>query len=265
MKPPFDSPSDLPYIDRKELQTVALLTRTVEVVRYNEIKYVHKFMGYLSQPSSFATEIKNHQQVLGSRFVPKLYNVVTHNGANRGLLLEFVDGNNLSDLSSPIGPAERYHITSLILAAIEDFESRGYYPQDLKCANIVLRDHDKSLFIVDLGDGFSEGMYLEEAVRASGQGSILAAHMLYTLGRTVWELWIDDVPPGDRSEKAPDSLPLVICGLINDCCSGTRFKTVGEVKEQYLEKLVASEKKYLYQYSSTLASTKSARRAVHVR
>jgi len=81
-------------------------------------------------------------------------------------------------------------------------------------------------------------MYLEEAVRASGQGSILSAHMLYTLGRTVWEFWIDDVPPGDRSEKAPDSLPLVICGLINACCNSTRFKTVGEVKEQDFEKLV---------------------------
>ena len=72
---------------------------------------------------------------------------LTHDGANRGLLLEFIDGNNLSDLSSSIGPAERYHITSLILAAIKDFEARGYYQQDLKCANIVQRDYDKSLFV----------------------------------------------------------------------------------------------------------------------
>ena len=240
MKPPFESPSNLLHIDRKELQPVELFTRTVEVVRYNGTHYVHKFMGYLSQPSSFASEIKNHQRVLGSSFVPKLHGIVTHHGANRGLLLEFVDGKNLSDLSSSINASERYHITSLILAAIEDFERRGYYPQDLKCANIVLRDRDRALFIVDLGEGFSEGMYLKDALRASGHGSILAEHMLYTLGRTVWELWIDDVPPEDQSEKPPDSLPPLICSLITGCCKG-RFKTVQEVSDYYFEKLVASE------------------------
>lgn len=31
--------------------------------------------------------------------------------------------------------------------------------------------------------------------------------MLYTLGKTVWELWIDDVPP--ETEEVPDTLQLL--------------------------------------------------------
>ena len=97
---------------------------------------------------------------------------------------------------------------------------------------------DRSLFVVDLGGGFSEHMHLKEAIPAFGKGSILPKHMLYTLGRTLWELWIDDVPPADPSEKAPDFLPPLICHLINDCCIGTRFNTVGEAKNYYFEKLL---------------------------
>ena len=241
MKPPFDAPSELSYIDRNELQRIQLLTPNVELVQYNGMQYIHKFMGYISQPSSFEQEIMHHKKVFGCCFVPRLYNVVTFNGENRGLLLEFIDGKNLSDLSSSIDRIQLYRTSAKILEAVEELESHGYYPQDLKCANIVLRNLDMSLFVVDLGGGFSEGMHLKEARRAFGKGSILATHMLYTLGRTFWELWIDDVPPHDESEKAPNSLPPLIRGLINDCCSDTRFKTVGEAKDYYFERLFEFE------------------------
>jgi serine/threonine protein kinase len=237
MKPPFIAPSELSSIDCKELRTVKRLTPSVDLVLRKGIQYIHKFMNYLSHPSSFENEIRHHQRVLGTRFVPRLCNVVTVNGKNRGLLLEFIDGDNLSDLASSLNHSQLYPITAAILEAISDFETRGYYPQDLKCANMVLRNSDRSLFVVDLGGGFSEGMHMREALQEFGKGSILPRHMLYTLGRTIWELWIDDIPPDDKMEEAPDDIPPLIRALINDCCRGVRFKTVTEAKDVYFQQL----------------------------
>lgn len=239
MKPPFVAPSPIPRIASEELHMVKHLTRSVEIVQYNGMHYIHKYMNYLSQPSSFEYEILHHQRVCGTSFVPRLCNVVTSHGKNRGLLLEFIDGDNLSELSGIVDRSTLYSITATILEAITDLEMRGYYPQDLKCANVVMRHSDKSLFVVDLGDGFSEGMHLQESVQAFGKGSIVAKHMLYTLGRTIWELWIDDVPPDDETKEAPNTLPPLIRTIINDCCRGVRFKTISEAKEAYFEKLLA--------------------------
>jgi hypothetical protein len=95
---------------------------------------------------------------------------------------------------------------------------------------------DESLFVVDLGDGFLEGMHLRKAVKVSARGSTLAKHMLYTLGRTLWGLWIDDFPPEEEAKEAPDTL--LIRALVDNCCLGSQFKTVIEVKEAYFSSLL---------------------------
>jgi hypothetical protein len=239
MKPPFRAPPNFPTVDRAELEHVKRLTHDVEVVQYKGTQYVHKFMGYPSQPSSYETEIKHHQLVSGSRFLPQLFNVVTHEGQNRGLLLEFIDGENLCDLATSLNHSQLYRITASILEALEDFESRGYYPQDLKGANMVWRESDRTVFIVDLGEGFTDRMHMKKAWHTSAmEGSILPRHMLYTLGRTLWELWIDDVPPLDELEEAPATLPALVRELIDECCTGTQFKTVAEVKAAFFDKLL---------------------------
>ena len=233
MKPPFVAPPDFPCIERERLQRVKRLTNSVEIVLYNGTHYAHKYMGYLSQPSSFESEIMRHRRVHGTRFVPTLFNVVTYEGKNRGLLTEFIDGENLVELSGKFDQSQLYVITARILEAIADLEMRGYYPQDLKCANIVRRHSDEAIFVVDLGDGFSEGMHLREAMKVPVKGSILAKHMLYTLGRTLWELWLDDIPPEEETKEAPDDFPSLIRSLVDNCCLSGRFKTVTEVKEAY--------------------------------
>ena len=86
-------------------------------------------------------------------------------------------------------------------------------------------------------------MHLREALSAfkNGAGSILPRLMLYTIGRTVWELWIDDVPPENENEEAPSSLSILVRSLINDCCvGGMLFKSVAEVKEYYFDRLLAA-------------------------
>lgn len=239
MKAPFTAPAEYPCIERDQLQTVRPLTPNVDIVLFNGKKYVHKYMNVFSQPSSFECEIRNHQRVYGSRFVPELFNIVTCDRKNRGLLLEYIDGENLSQISSVLNEMQLYSMTASILDAITDFEMRGYYPQDLKCANIVSRNKDMSLFVVDLGTGFTEGMHLQEATRAFGGVSILPYQMVYTLGRTLWELWMDDIPPVDENEEAPGSLPVIIQKLVKECCLEKQFKSVAEVKEVYFSVLVA--------------------------
>jgi hypothetical protein len=66
--------------------------------------------------------------------------------------------------------------------------------------------------------------------------------MLCTLGRTVWELWIDNVPLVDECEEAPAALLPLLYILIDECCQGTRFKTVAEVKVTYFDRLLELHK-----------------------
>lgn len=178
MKPPSIAPSKIPHIASEELHMVKPLTRIVEFIQYNGVRYIHKYMNYLSQPSLFEYEIMHHRRVCGTGFVPRLCNIVTSHRKYRGLLLEFIDGEDLSEPSSIFDRSKLYSITAVVLEAIMDLEMHGCYPQDLNCANIVMRRYNDSLFIVDLGDSFSEGIRLQESVRAFGEGSMFAKHML---------------------------------------------------------------------------------------
>jgi hypothetical protein len=86
------------------------------------------------------------------------------NDKNCSLLAEFIDSENLFDLCTSLRHSQFYYITATILEAIEDFETHGYYPQDLKCMNIVMCHYNKSLFVVDLRGGVSEGINMKEAL-----------------------------------------------------------------------------------------------------
>lgn len=59
----------------------------------------------------------------------------------------------------------------------------------------------------------------------------------YTLGRTVWELWIDDAPSDEEEEAAPARFPPLIQRLINECCLHKPFGSVAEVKNAYFDTL----------------------------
>lgn len=110
---------------------------------------------------------------------------------------------------------ERYAITRSILEAILDLEKYRYYPQDLKCSNIMLgENHD--LHIIDLGGGLTEGMYRLEAKDDILQGRIKPKDMLYTFGRTVWDLWD---PEFTGVEKRPQNgrLPTLIEEMVMEC------------------------------------------------
>jgi hypothetical protein len=71
-----------------------------------------------------------------------------------------------------------------------DLEKHGYYPQDLKCSNLIL--DDGHLWVIDLGSGLTLGMYRLEAEKNILFGNVEARDMLYTIGKTVWQLWDDE-------------------------------------------------------------------------
>lgn len=75
-----------------------------------------------------------------------------------------------------------------------DLEKRGYYLLDLKCSNLLL-DKNRRLYVIDLGVGFTQGMYRPEAEENIVQGKVNGREMLYMLGRTVWQLWDDEFSP----------------------------------------------------------------------
>ena len=117
--------------------------------------------------------------------------------------------------------ADKYMTTQLILDMVADMESRGYYPQDLKCSNLLLDIKKRKLHLIDLGAGITRGMYRPEAESNILRGDITGRDMLYTLGRTLWELWDSESFLADLLHTLPvdGSLPSIIERMIKECCS----------------------------------------------
>lgn len=214
-EPPFAAPSELPTIPRTDLSVVKRIDWGVDLVEWKGQKYIHKYMTVLSAFHSFETEIKNHSTLVLSIHIPKLISVVTHQGENRGLLIQFIDAPTIDDV--PLTIAEKYSMTRKILEAITDLEKHGYYPQDLKCSNLILDKHGH-LWVIDLGAGLTPGMYRPENERKVLRCEMEAWDMLYNLGRTVWELW-DGEFPRDLRVPTEGMLPPVIGELVRECCS----------------------------------------------
>jgi len=239
MDKPFKAPPDIPFIEGTELTTEQILTRTLDIVLYQGTRYIHKYMDYMTQTTAIEQEFNNHRLVHDSPFVPKLLKIVKSEGQNRGLLLEYIDGQNLSDIIHSCGLSQLYTPTVCILEALVDLEKRGYYPLNLNCANIVLRDSDNAIFVVDLGSGFSRGMDMKLGRTEIGRGE-LSTQMLDILGRTILELWTDEILPDHSKVEVRLDLPPLIRELVTDCCLGSRFETIADAKEAYFIQLLAA-------------------------
>jgi len=79
-------------------------------------------------------------------------------------------------------------------------------------------DKNRMLYIIDLGTGFTPGMYRPEAETNFMQGNINAREMLYMLGRTVWQLWDDEFSP-ELLVPAEGALPPAIDEMVQAFCS----------------------------------------------
>ena len=119
------------------------------------------------------------------------------------------------------------NITARIVQVATDLENHNFYHEDLKCSNIVQQQSTGDIYFIDLGGGQTEGMYREER-----RGE--ASDALFTLGRTLWELWVGDWPwkgaPLDRVENETARK------IIKDCEEGN-VGTISELNQKYLSML----------------------------
>jgi hypothetical protein len=91
MPPPFTAPLGLSHIAREQLQRIKQLTNNIDIVLYRETYYLHKYMDYRSRPSWFEAEIMHYRRLHDTRLVRTIVSIVTHEGKNRGLLIEYID------------------------------------------------------------------------------------------------------------------------------------------------------------------------------
>jgi hypothetical protein len=74
------------------------------------------------------------------------------------------------------------------------------------------------MFIIDLGAGQMIRMYQPEAERRVTRCEMTQTDMLYSIGRTVWEVW-DPEFLLELRVPMDGSLPEVIEKIVRECCS----------------------------------------------
>jgi hypothetical protein len=188
--------ADYRTVEYDQLNFAHDLTRSVHVVEFEGEKYVYKFMVRYSNQDTFEREFRHYLQVRGCAGVAELVAVVSQQGRVRGLLLSFIDGQNLVD------------------------EIPG---QD------HLRDITCQILIIDLGGGLTEGWYKPGSEFKMMHRTIDARDALYILGKTLWELWTSDVPEG----TLPDSIPESARNVIVNCCVSEKYNNIEEVRSEY--------------------------------
>jgi serine/threonine protein kinase len=224
--------SDYRTIDFEALTVVRPIARCVTLVQYNGQQYAYKYITREDRQWTFETEFKVYLKIRGCAGVPELIAVITHHGRIRGFLLTFIDGENLAEKHVP-----RNLLPDAIRQVIDiaaDLEQRGFYHSDLKGTNIVRREKDGEIFIIDFGGpGVTEDWCKESLLSKYWKEPIQAPDAIYILGKTIWELWTDKVPKGDL----PEDIPTEIRGIIEGCCISEKYNTIAEIKQEYCSKM----------------------------
>ena len=221
--------ADYRTVDYDALIFSHALTQNVHVVRFEGERYVYKFMIRSSNQDTFEKEFQHYVQVRECDGVPNLAAVVTRHGRIRGLLLSFIDGQNLAD--EVPRPEQLWDITLQILAVAAGLERVGFYHTDLKCLNIVRRHSDGKIFFIDFGGGLTEGWYKPGSDFKLLFRPVEARDALYILGKTLWELWTSDIPEGEL----PTSILEPAQKIIVDCIS-ERYNSIKDVRIKYCPK-----------------------------
>jgi len=147
--------------------------------------------------------------------------------------MSYIDGINLWSAVYDSGIRDEHFlldITFKLIRLAADLERRKFYHEDLKCTNIVRRHADGQLFFIDLGGGLTEGMYRHERKSIIYSQGPDATDALFTLGRTIWELWAADSPwkgaPLDRVRNGTAR------DIISDCETGS-VESIVHLSDKY--------------------------------
>ena len=228
--------SDFSVVDHDELVVVKPLKHNVNLVSFGGVKYVYKFMTDQCFQYSFETEVDKYKKLVGVIGVPVLRAVVRKAGLVQGLLMSYIEGSDLRSLlqRGDIRTEEQLlDITYRIIHLAAKLEQLKFYHEDLKCSNIVRRHADGELYFIDMGGGLTDGMYREERRDHICFNGPDASDALFTLGRTVWELWAATSP-----SKGADGAPLDQVG------NGTARNIIRDCEEGEVESIVHLSKRF---------------------
>jgi tRNA A-37 threonylcarbamoyl transferase component Bud32 len=225
--------TDFVSVDHDELVDVKEITHNVKVVSFRGQQFVHKFITPGRYQNSFEAEVENYKKLAGAQGVPHLTAVVRKKGLTQGLLMSYIDGIDLWSAVYDAGMRdERFllDVTFKLIRLAADLERRDFYHEDLKCTNVVRRHADGQLFFIDLGGGLTEGMYrLGREIVLHTQGPD-ASDALFTLGRTMWELWAADSPrKGAPLDRIPNE---TVRDIIRDCENGS-VESIVHLSDKY--------------------------------
>ena len=215
-------------IDVTQLTTIFSITHNIDVVTFEGNRFVHKYMWEGSRQWSFEREFKRYEQLKQCKGVPSLEAVVKREGMIRGLLISFIDGENLANIQFK-SKRELLEITYRIIKVAAGLEKVGYYNEDLKCQNIVRRRSDGAIYFIDFAGGLTDGFYPEESNSKLYTGEVSPKDGIYILGKTLWQLWTNDIP----ARELPDSIPEPARNIINDCCVNRIFGSIRELQDSY--------------------------------
>jgi hypothetical protein len=224
--------ADYRTIDFDALTVVRPIARCVTLVEHHGQQYAYKYITREDRQWTFENEFTAYLKIGGCHGVPELIAVIRHQGRIRGFLLSYIDGENLAEKHVP-----RKLLPDAIRQVIDiaaDLEQRGFYHSDLKGTNIVRREKDGEIFIIDFGGpGVTEDWCKESLLSKYWKEPIQAPDAIYILGKTIWELWTDKVPKGDL----PEDIPTEIRGVIEGCCISEKYNTIAEIKQEYCSKM----------------------------
>lgn len=213
--------SDFVAVDYEELTHVKELKSNVMVVSFDGEEFAYKFMTPKCYQNSFETEVANYKKLEGVEGIPRLKAIVRKAGLIQGLLMSYIEGIDLwSAVQNGAMRNEEilFDITYRIIRVAANLEQHKFYHVDLKCSNIVRRDTDGEIYFIDFGGGWTDGMYREERFQHVSRNGPDTRDALFTLGRTIWELWTGDHPfkdaPLDRVKND------TVCNIIRDCDEG---------------------------------------------
>ena len=226
--------ADYRTVDFGELTTIFSFTRNVHVVTFQGAKYVHKSTYTGSLQNCFEKEFNRYVKIQHCQGIPSLAAVVKRDGMIRGLLISYIDGENLG-YTAIKSESELLDITYKIISIAASLESVGYYHEDLKCENIIRRRYDGAIYFIDFEPGQTDDFYPEEARHDLIFGRINSTSGIYILGKTLWQLWTDT--RGVPQRQLPENISEPARSIIYDCCIERNLNSIAELQEKWCPKI----------------------------
>jgi hypothetical protein len=119
-------------VEYDELSSGSIDTKEdIDVVVFQNVKYIHKLMDRFSCQRRFETEVLRY----GIKWLPRSCRVEGGYEAEQGLLLPYIEGDELWNLVE--GGQELPHVTDRIIEIARNMEKVGVYHEELKCQNII--------------------------------------------------------------------------------------------------------------------------------